>query len=537
MHRTPLLLLFAAVAGHLAAQAADPLEIRGTALEVGSDGKASLPVEGIEVDLIEFIHVGPSAGPNVTRSLVATAYTDPTGVYRFHPEHTGDYWVEMKNEGYRVSPQYGAAAKLDATHSTAQSNFKLTRLGGLVTGRVVDEDGQPVAGLQVIVQTGTFAALRGIRQSTDSNAVTAADGTFTAMDVLPGAHVLRIIPRAGELEKVEPHFSPDDLDTVDQDFEMTYWPGGAARPTASIPVSPGGSANAGTIKVHQIPTYRVHVSVPRAECKAGEKWTFNAIRSDPTLMRHSIPCTSDFLVKNLGPGTYSFLLQTADSAPGMWAQASLTISNKNVEVILPLEGESQIVGRVVAADGATLPPLDKIKISTRSYSTPPMPLSPDAEGKFVFTNLKFPQHEILVQGLTKDYYVKEFRFNGASSPNNTVMLSPGAANKLEIVIDDKPGAISGTVTDGDKPAARARVILVPQVAQSSRAEMSADTDPQGRFRFTGLTPGEYQVAALPQDLGGLPYSDARSQVLIHAETIDVERGGTQSVSLKLAHLQ
>jgi hypothetical protein len=190
--------------------------------------------------------------------------------------------------------------------------------------------------------------------------------------------------------------------------------------------------------------------------------------------------------------------------------------------------------RSSAADGATLPPLDKIKISTRSPATPPTPASPDAEGKFVLSNLKFQQHHILVEGLTKDYYIKEFHFNSASSPNDAVMLSPGSANKLEIVIDDKPGAISVTVTDGDKPAAGARVILFPQVPQSSRTEISVVADAQGRFTFAGLVPGDYHAVAVPRTFGGSADSDAVTQLVAHAETITVERGSTKTVVLRLS---
>jgi hypothetical protein len=100
--------------------------------------------------------------------------------------------------------------------------------------------------------------------------------------------------------------------------------------------------------------------------------------------------------------------------PGKWALASVAISNKNSEVTLSFEPETQIYGRFVAFDGASLPAFNKIQVFARSEAGPSaaQPVSPDVEGKFVLTNLAFPRHRIIVQGLPPQYYVKEIRLNG-----------------------------------------------------------------------------------------------------------------------------
>jgi uncharacterized GH25 family protein len=98
MSRIVVLLLGFWAADQVCAQATDSLTIGGTVLEIGSDGKASLPVPGAEVSLIEFVRADDGS---TARAPVTTAYTDSQGAYEFHPAHTGNYYVEVKKEGYR----------------------------------------------------------------------------------------------------------------------------------------------------------------------------------------------------------------------------------------------------------------------------------------------------------------------------------------------------------------------------------------------------------------------------------------------------
>jgi hypothetical protein len=143
-------------ADRVCAQATDSLTISGTVLEIGSDGKASLPVPGAEVSLIEFLRADDGS---TARSPVATAYSDSQGTYQFQPLHAGSYYVEVKKEGYRYSaPQFcGIAVKLDQSHTAQRAAFTLIRPGS-ITGRVVDAGGEPVPDVKAVVTSARSMA-------------------------------------------------------------------------------------------------------------------------------------------------------------------------------------------------------------------------------------------------------------------------------------------------------------------------------------------------------------------------------------------
>ena len=143
--------------------------------------------------------------------------------------------------------------------------------------------------------------------------------------------MIRIAPKAGDFETVTTQFSEDDLKIIDQDFDSAAG--------ALVPVSPGASSSAGTIRVRKTPYYRAHVSVAAADCGAREGWMFSAIPKTPpfTVRYVGVPCGNGFLVRNLKPGSYWFILRSGKQGEtGKWALADVEITRENVDVSLTM---------------------------------------------------------------------------------------------------------------------------------------------------------------------------------------------------------
>jgi hypothetical protein len=258
----------------------------------------------------------------------------------------------------------------------------------------------------------------------------------------------------------------------------------------------------------------------------------------------TVPCGKEFLVRNLAPGSYSFTLSRG--RPGEtkeWAVAPVEVTDRNLEVALTMSPGADIRGRFVGAEGVTLPPVPKIMIAVSSL---PARLGmggtgADPAGTFRIFSAPGDRSRISVMGLADKFYVKEIRYNDLVVPDGIITLIGGAPTVLEIVIDDKAATISGSVAELDKVTGRVSVVAVkwplsPEISSMPNlliTSASGGADEQGRFRIGGLAPGEYRVFALTEDLRRRLGAEELSRVLNRTEKVIVERGSSQSVSLKI----
>ncbi len=509
----------ALVAGFVRAQGDIKPEIRGSVMEPS----LNFGIAGAEITLFEFLL---DAEKTLVRTQIATTSTDTHGEFRFPIDHFGEYFVEVKKEGYSVpsvaSGDAFARADVNRDHPTQDLRFSLTHPGE-ITGRVVDEDGNPVAGLQVGIEIGDSP----IPIPMGAGGVTGQDGSFTMKELPAGQYIILVSPKVPENVKAE--FSEDDLKIVDQDID--------SAPSAPVPLSPGATTSVGTITVRKAPYYRAHVSVAGADCSPNERWTFSArtAKISPEFGRQiTVPCGSGFLVRNLKPGSYLFTLRTGEpNETAKWALAEVEIRRANVEVSMVMSQAAEIHGRFIASEGATLPTFQRVGIMMRGRFDSAVG-AVDTEGKFTVRNLWGVPHDLSVQGLGGRYYVKEIRDNGVVMTDGMVTPVPGAqAQNLEIVLDDRPATITGSVRDGDKPVRKPFVLVVRLPFTVGDPLMNSERpagDDQGRFQISGLAPGEYRVIALTRNIVNTQVSN---QLLMRAEKVMLERGGSQSVSLKI----
>jgi len=459
------LLLAAAAASAQNPLQPTPLEIRGRVVE----SSANIPIDGAEitVSVLETYHW----------RAAKRSTTDPSGNFQLRIETAGEYQVRAEKPGYtydgtnpiRHTPSNQERVQVDQEHPSAAVRLVLVSAGEL-TGHVVDADtGKPIARLPVYPITVFWSNGRPIEVGHEA-AVTDKEGRFVAKRLQSGRYLVEVRPQQFDKEQLLEKYSADDLAKVDNDYQRSYWPGGGGFDLAlPVQVLPGSSTDVGTIKARKGPFYRVRLSIPADGCAPGERVLINAI------MVHFIDaggggeadCGESVLLRNFEAGEYSFYVVSGSTeADRKRVILPVEVTDRNIELSVPLARGVDIHGRIGVADGASKPPLEKLQIQMTvmgdiQFADEQEPVSPGPEGRFRFVNRPIARTRIVVSGVPANFDVQEVRYNGGAVTDSLVALNANApVHTLEIVIDDKPARIAGTVTNGDKPMARAQAVLV-----------------------------------------------------------------------------
>ncbi len=168
-------------------------------------------------------------------------------------------------------------------------------------------------------------------------------------------------------------------------------------------------------------------------------------------------------------------------------------------------GTATIEGRVVDVSGISIPHA-AVFLQRGEKSAAASVSRSDAAGRWVFQRV--PAGQVLVGAARVGFSAA---VTGDAGPPVTLRIAAGSRIENVVVTAWRGGAISGTLTDEFGDPASGAVIAVsparprPEVSPGAiyivgRPDGRATgTDARGRYRLTGLPPGEYFVSVVPED--------------------------------------
>jgi hypothetical protein len=137
--------------------------------------------------------------------------------------------------------------------------------------------------------------------------------------------------------------------------------------------------------------------------------------------------------------------------------------------------------------------------------------SVNADGRFTLRGLMRGSHQLVIDGLPEPWALKSVHYRGSDITDREVDLTDREQmHDLRITLTDVSATVTGVVTNRNKtPLANTGVLVFPKASifwnRTNRRMRSAYTDASGRFRISGLPPGDYLAVAAPladeSDLG------------------------------------
>ena len=489
------------------------------------------------------------------------AVTDANGRYQFIELHAGRYTVTASKTGF-VSVSYGQRRVLEPgtpldlgdDETLEEIDLALPR-GSVITGQVVDEVGDPLAGVSVRAMRHEYR--QGGRRLTTVGADTSDDrGQYRVYGLAPGTYYVSAVARFLDGGRgFRRGFRRSNQVEQDMGYAPTYYPGVASSAQA-MPLTLGVSEEMTGIGfgVRLVPTARVSGMVLAPSGAPSARSAVSLVPDEDgqaiggNLLNGQTQPDGTFIVRNVPPGRYLAVARSGGRRfdNPLFAMQSITVDGQEVGGVTLMLAAGATVSGTVVFETRTLPEADalsRVRVSTRPLQALPFggdgETRVDADGTFELTNVPMGAQIVRVQA-PDPWQLKAVYVDGQDATDVPLEFAPGSeVENVSIVVTDQVSELSGLISDGrGQPLSAFTVVAFstdPSLWRSQSRQIGVSRpDQNGRYLVRGLPPGPYHVVAVDGIEQGAWYDPALLRQLSRgAARVDVRAGEMTAFDLQL----
>lgn len=481
----------------------------------------------------------------------------PAGRYTLSASRAGFLRLQY---GQRRPGEGGRPLQLADGQTLERVDFALPRMS-VISGRITDEIGEPLAGVTVFPMQAKF--FRGRKRMVPSGGMgmvrTDDTGEYRLIGLEPGEYYVMGTTRDS--------WTVDGDDTQRVGFGPTYYTGTLVVSNAQA-VKVGLGQEASGIDFGMVPGRVVKISgtamssagVPLAgeSVSLGQEFTGPTFSSMFGFGGTKIAADGTFTIKDVSPGEYRLTVRLPGDKDRLTESATtmVTVLGADVEgVTLVTGGGGSVSGRVITDDGVP-PPLggstlgsgrgdSRMRVSLR-------PLDPDStpqnftqdngrlkdDGTFEITDA-IGANRIAIMPLPSGWAIKTIEYEGKDYADLPLEIRNGQKiTGVTIVISNKLPTLNGRLVDEKGAAAEGTVILFPEEpakwSEGARLVKTARPDPSGAFEMRLVPAGDYLIAPVDYVQNGA-WDDPEflRSLQDRATRVTVQEAGGASVTLTL----
>jgi protocatechuate 3,4-dioxygenase beta subunit len=522
----------------------------------------TVTVNGVAQTVTTSVSVNVSMRPR-------TMTTDAQGGFEFTGLPAGSYRV-MANAGQYsaayLSGAYGAkrpntpmiqdqGAAIDLVDGQRfdKATISLQR-GGVITGRVTDENGDALARVQVYTMFLMAGSSR--PQRTGSTVSTDDLGQFRLFGLQPAEYL--VVAEARGPTFVQPNAPPErEEDKIG--FMTTYFPGTADEASAQrVRVRAGGETPGVEIRLVSGRLFTISGMVLDSQGRASAR-TSGQLMKSAVGFSNSYGFSTDeqgrFQMKNIAPGAYRLIVRGRNpGGPEVQADQEMAVMplavNSDLEGVTVVTGTGPtITGTIVFEQGPPQLPPGQPSLQIRVSATPgdpqnlggmPMPQAALVTPDLTFT-MKNVFAEVLLRTSAPGQYLKAVTLNGEDITDTPREFKTG--DRVTLVMTSRVSTLEGTVTDAKgSPVTDASIVVFSEDKTTWRFNSTkikrSGVDQAGHFRVMGVLPGRYFAIAVPRDRMAISTLNQDTaffeQLSKEATTLVVGEDEQRQVDLRLA---
>jgi hypothetical protein len=467
---------------------------------------------------------GGGAGAPIQMPAAFGTQSDAQGNFVFENLDPGRYTLSAERPGY-IRQNYSASGgsnllTLSAGQRMTGIDFKMTPESA-IAGRVFDADGDPLPRARLTVLRAQYTN-RGKQLLPVGSTQALVDGTFRVESLSAGRYYVS----AQDQQSINVNTTAPPGKAAESSI-TTYYPS-AIQVLASTPVNLTAGLEARGIDIRLVKARIFHVRGKVVD-PTGATPPNASVRLVPNDGSDFFAVTPNGTVRNgtfdfpgLPAGEYLLMAnpvttRSADSTPttlAMVGRQIVSVGSSDVnDVVFRIGPGADIAGKLSTEGGGTPPP--------KQPGQPPAPganqkpriiLNPTEgpnqgsttaqaqdDGTFAVHGVAPGIYQVTVVPIPAGSYLKSVRFGNEDIMKTGLDLTSGAGAVLDVVLSPNAADVSGTLHGSDgAPLAGVTVALwVADAAQAvflDQPKLSI-TDTSGGFKFMGLAPGDYRVAA------------------------------------------
>jgi hypothetical protein len=493
--------------------------------------------------------------------------TSAQGLFEVKELPAGRYTVSASRAGFlrlqygqRRPGEGGRPLQLNDGQTLDRIDFALPRMS-VISGRITDETGEPLAGVTVFPMQAKF--FRGRKRMVPSGGAgmvrTDDTGEYRLVGLEPGEYYVMGTTRDS--------WTVDGDETQRVGFGPTYYTGTLVVANAQA-VKVGLGQEASGIDFGMVPGRVVKISGTAMSSAgvplAGETISLNQEFTGPGFSSlfgfggTKIAADGTFTIKEVSPGDYRLGVRLPADKNHLTEAATMMVSvlGADVEgVALVTGGGGSVSGRVITDEGVP-PPLgggtlgtgrgdSRMRVSLR-------PVDPDStpqgftqdngrlkdDGTFEVTDA-IGSNRISILPLPSGWAIKTIEYEGRDYADLPIEIRNGQKIAgVTIVISNKLPTLNGRLVDEKGAAAEGTVILFPEEpakwSEGARLVKTARPDPSGAFEIRLVPAGDYLIAPVDYVQNGA-WDDPEylKSLQDRATKVAVQEAGGASVTLTL----
>lgn len=463
----------------------------------------------------------------------------PAGRYRFLASHTGYVDLPYQSSGGDT----GAVLALHAGQEVKDVLFRMT-LSGVITGRVNDEDGEPMALIQVLaLRRPTNEELEdperspwgghelqpaGLSQTDDR-------GQYRIFGLKPGEYYIKAID---EYDPTYPMATDSEMEVrkaLGSQYAPVYYPGVMQMGQAQTVSLTAGEESQADFIMRRTHTVDISGRVIGADGKPADAFLY---LEDLAAAEFGVSHTTEtdikgeFKMKGVAPGSYTLHAQQHSSEDAIYhANQKIEVGSDNIDSITLAMGRGVNVSGRIEVSGRGTVQLERIYINLISSEGQTTDAWGDVKKDGTFHLLDVPEgtYAVSVHGLDQTWHVKSVRLGTDDVLAKGLEIEKGqASGTIQIAVSNSGAELTGSVVQDDKPVvgARVRINPDPQTRYNRLLSRTTNTDQGGRFSFSGLTPGQYLVTA---KIAGEAQANASSDL----KSVDLSENDHSNIDLTI----